>query len=92
MTLRAPNGHVLITDENDKVLLEADTVQCVHCGQHWYPQPGSKKVRGFCSRCNGPICGPKCQYCVPIEQQLANMEAGLSAIETPRLILPTSVW
>lgn len=33
-----------------------------------------KKVRGFCLRCNGPICGPGCAECVPTEQLLENYE------------------
>ncbi len=35
-----------------------------------------KTVRGFCLRCNGPICGPNCVECVPEEQLLENLEHG----------------
>lgn len=73
--LKRENGAVLIMDPgSDKPILEAATVQCVHCGGHWFPQPGSGKVRGFCTRCNGPICGPDCAACVPVEQLLENYE------------------
>lgn len=57
-------------------IVEADTLQCVHCGCHWRVDPGSRKVRGYCSRCAGPVCGPGCQACVPAEVQLENLEAG----------------
>ena len=70
-----PKGHIFVTDP-DGNLVESDTLQCVHCGAHWQVQPGSGKIRGFCSRCNGPICGPKCLDCVPREQQLQNIEQG----------------
>lgn len=33
-------------------------------------------LRGYCHRCNGPVCGPKCAECVPWEQQLENAMAG----------------
>lgn len=36
-----------------------------------------KKMRGWCSRCNGPVCGPACAECVPQERLLENMEQGL---------------
>jgi len=35
-----------------------------------------KKVRGFCQRCNGYICGPSCAACVNWEQLLDNYEHG----------------
>lgn len=55
---------------------EIDMLQCVHCGGHFELRPGSGKVRGFCMRCNGPVCGPQCAECVPFEQFLENREAG----------------
>lgn len=66
----------LIDPGADKPLLEVGTLQCCHCGCHWYPQPGSGRVRGFCQNCNGFVCGPGCSTCVPTEQLLSNMEAG----------------
>jgi hypothetical protein len=71
-----PSGtyHAFGGDEAEKVV---DTVQCVHCGRHWLWEPGSGKQRGFCLGCNGITCGSKkCDVCVPMEQQLENMEAG----------------
>lgn len=70
-----PNGYGIMTGPNG--IIEADTLQCVHCACHWQVKPGSGKIRGFCMRCNGPICGPKCsKKCVPAEQQLENIETG----------------
>jgi hypothetical protein len=66
----------IIDPGSDKPLLEVASLQCVHCGCHWVPQPGSGKVRGFCTRCHGPVCGPGCAECVPTEQLLENLEAG----------------
>lgn len=68
-------GYIIISDPGaDKPLQEASTVQCVHCGGHFIPKPGSGIVRGFCCNCGGPICGPGCQACVPTEQLLENYE------------------
>ena len=73
-------GEVTITDPgSDKKLLICGTLQCVHCGAHWIPSPGSGLVRGYCGKCHGPICGANCVECVPKEQQLENMEAGRPA-------------
>lgn len=53
-----------------------ETLQCVHCGGHWIRQPGSGRVRGFCTRCQGVVCGERnCWECVPEELMLLNMEA-----------------
>lgn len=71
------NGMIVIADPGrDKPIWECKTLQCVHCGGHWIASPGSGKIRGFCMRCNGPICGPGCAECVPVEQMLENIEAG----------------
>lgn len=52
------------------------TLRCVHCGGHWVPRPGSGIVRGYCTRCAGPVCGAACAACVPLEQMLDNIEKG----------------
>lgn len=70
-------GLITITDPgSDKPFLEVPTRQCVHCGMHFpgYPDRGTK--RGYCFNCHGPICGPGCAECIPIEQWLDNVEAG----------------
>lgn len=85
-----PAGWIIISDpETDKPILEAATLQCCHCGKHWIPRKGSGIVRGFCSRCNGPVCGAACAKCVPIEQELENIEANRPLDFTP-IIVPTS--
>ncbi len=71
------SGRIILADPGgDKPILEAATLQCAHCGKHWIVVPGSGRVRGFCMRCNGPICGPKCAECLPAEKQIENIEAG----------------
>lgn len=77
-------GHE-ITKKNgaflDGDILKAETLQCVHCGAHWAIEPGSGKKRGFCTSCNGFICGrDACIACLPMERRLEAMESviGLS--------------
>ena len=74
-TVSRPAGYTILSDPIEGII-EADTLQCVHCGCHWQVNPGSRKIRGFCPTCIGPICGPNCVKCVPVEQRLENMEAG----------------
>lgn len=70
-------GIVTISDPGaDRPLLEVGTLCCVHCGGHWVPKPGSGRVRGWCTNCHGPVCGPGCAECVPVEQMIENMEKG----------------
>lgn len=84
-TVLRPAGYTSITYPEGKII-EADTLQCVHCGAHWEVKPGSGKLRGFCSRCNGPVCGPKCSECVPAEQQLENIESGITINHVPVVV------
>ena len=90
LTATSPKGYITISGPDG--VIEADTLQCVHCGGHWRVEPGSGKIRGFCTNCNGPVCGPGCEKCVPIEKQLEIMEGtrspdavsvNVSAIWTP---------
>lgn len=83
------NGLITVFDAAGDVASEIPMLQCVHCGSHFPRQPGSGKVRGWCVRCHGPICGPGCAACVPYEQQIENIEAGLPATTPGRLLLPT---
>lgn len=78
------HGVIIIADPgSDRPLLETKTLQCVHCGGHWIPLPGSGRVRGFCQRCMGPVCGPGCAECIPEEQMLENIEKGRPADYRP---------
>ena len=58
----------------DGPTVESDLVQCVHCGLHFPVRIGSGKTRGFCTLCNGPVCGQACAECVPLEQWIENRE------------------
>jgi hypothetical protein len=55
---------------SDKPLAEVKTACCKHCGGHFPFGPGHTKNRGWCFRCNGPVCGPGCAECVPMEAML----------------------
>lgn len=67
-------GAVIIGGEH-----KADTLQCVHCGCHWLPKPGSGTVRGWCSSCKGPVCGKEpCNTCIPFEASLEIQEGTLN--------------
>ena len=71
-----PYGGEVTVSDPDFGDTRLPTKQCVHCGDHWIVFPGSGRIRGFCMQCNGPICGPKCQKCIPQERQLEAREAG----------------
>jgi len=66
-TVAKPHGEVHITPLDGGPSRVADTLQCQHCMKHWVVVPGSGRRRGWCLRCNGPLCGkPECmQNCVP---------------------------
>jgi hypothetical protein len=71
---KGPAGHIQIVEPGQDPL-ERETLQCVHCGKHWVPAPGSGTQRGWCYRCAGPICGGKpCFTCIPFEAQIEIME------------------
>jgi len=63
---RGDAGQVTIV-RPDGPTVQRDTCQCQHCMRHWVVEPGSGKQRGWCVKCNGPLCGaPKCmKECVP---------------------------
>ena len=66
-------GYIL--DGDDKVI--ADTIQCCHCGKHWIREPGSGKIRGFCTKCHKLTCGDiGCCKCVPYEKKIELIEKG----------------
>ena len=75
-----PASHMLISSP-DGSQVEQDCVQCSHCGKHYPITP--IKGRGFCTRCGGPVCGPGCAECVPLEQWLENREAGVADDHKP---------
>jgi hypothetical protein len=68
-TVRKPSGTIIIV--GDGPVVEHDTLQCVHCMKHWIVQPGSGRRRGWCTHCNGPLCGDKkCFTCVPFMKKI----------------------
>jgi hypothetical protein len=71
--VQKPSGAIL-TDGQES----AYTLQCGHCGTQWVPQKGSGKVRGFCTKCNEPLCGADAcmRYHVPKEALLDFLDGG----------------
>lgn len=61
---------------NDGAVI-ASTQQCVHCGNHQVIIPGSGKRRGWCTLCQGFLCGEFfcMDNCVPFEARLEYQEA-----------------
>jgi hypothetical protein len=57
-----------------------NTAQCKHCGDHFLMIRGSGAIRGWCTRCNGFVCGPKCATCIPFEVQLDIMEGKYTSV------------
>ena len=49
-----------------------ETRMCVHCGAQWIYKPGSGRLRGWCLKCNGLLCGKQecIQYHVPLEARI----------------------
>lgn len=84
---RKPDGFTKTTGPYGEVI-DCDTLQCCHCGGHFEVLAGSGRLRGFCSRHAGYVCGaPACMtVCLDKEQRLENLEAG-----RPMLHLPTGV-
>ena len=81
---------VFANPDGDKPILEVRTLQCCHCGGHFpanerltravtaaeakLAAKDGRTARGWCSRCCGPVCGPGCAECIPVEMLLENYE------------------
>lgn len=75
-TLR-PKGWLFVTPEAGGRVIERETAQCRHCGGIWVIQPGSGRLRGYCTLCKGMTCGPACSSsCIPTEVLLESIEKG----------------
>ena len=75
-TANNPAGVIVTADASGRVI-ETDTLQCKHCGMHWQMIPGSGRIRGWCTKCNGPLCGENqmCMViCYPMEKRLDDAE------------------
>lgn len=71
------SGELITTPHGSDKAIRHGTLSCVHCQRTWVHTPGSGKVRGWCGRCNGPICSAECaEKCVPLEQMIENIEHG----------------
>ena len=66
------SGGVIEIVQPDGPTITRDTMQCRHCMRHWQVVPGSGRQRGWCLKCNGPLCGAeKCMHeCVPFEKKV----------------------
>ena len=66
-------GYVAIMKPG-KPTIERDAYLCAHCQMLCIVRPGSGTTRGYCFRCQAPLCGraPCNQRCIPFE---AKMEA-----------------
>lgn len=75
-----PDGYTI--QETGGKPIEADTLQCRHCGRHWIVKPGSGAKRGWCLKCSGPLCGRRdCMTeCLPFEKRLELYENGEIAV------------
>lgn len=72
-TVRRPSGYILMDDKEI-----AQTIQCVHGGEHFISIRGSGKTRGFCLNCSGVTCGsPQHADCLHKEKRLDLYEKGL---------------
>lgn len=89
---RKVSGHIEVTGLWGE-LTTGFTYSCCHCQATWIYQKGSGRLRGWCQRCNGYVCGPTCVECVPIERRLDNIEAGRPEL-TPlpaRVLVPPEI-
>ena len=76
-SVKKPSGTVVEVDLATGREYQADTLKCGHCQHTWIHRHGSGIVRGFCTSCMRPVCGPTCAgKCVCWEQQIENIEAG----------------
>lgn len=82
LTTLRPNGWLFVID-GDGLAREIESVQCCHCGGHFLLTPGSGRVRGFCMNCQGPVCGPQCERCLPTEKLLECLEKGIHPDQLP---------
>lgn len=69
---KKPSGYIVV-DGN----VVAETVKCVHCGHNFVPIKGSGITRGWCTNCNGALCGCKeCFECKDFRKKLDEYEKG----------------
>ena len=78
MTGNKPAGYGVFTNP-DGSRREIETRMCQHCQMKWEYKPGSGTRRGYCSRCDGMLCGKDLcmRYCIPYMDRIEAMEKGL---------------
>jgi hypothetical protein len=65
----------------------AQTLQCCHCQKHFINLKIPGKERGWCTRCNGPVCPKKeCDVCLPFMRWVENIEKGLPPGHSPVVV------
>ena len=71
-----PSGYFSTSDPLTGKKIEGETRICAHCSFTWIYRPGSGIKRGWCTRCNGLLCGQdKCmKFCINSEQRLRGYE------------------
>lgn len=87
------SGTLISSDRDRDHVVQSDTAQCCHCGWTWQHTPGSGRIRGWCMRCMGFVCGPNCvagTNCITQEQILENIEAGRRLDTPPPVKVSTS--
>ena len=87
-------GTLIVHPKDGGREVQRDTVQCVHCSYSWVYLPGSGRIRGWCWRCHGIICGQPCceaRGCVSLEQELVLLEQGIPWERIGAGLLPVSV-
>jgi hypothetical protein len=84
-SMARPNGFTESVWADGRVT-RGETWMCVHCNAHHDVCPGSGKLRGVCTRCNGYVCPTCADACVPLEQLLENLEAGRPADFRPTVV------
>ena len=75
-----PSGYFVTQDLVTGKKIEGETRMCAHCQYKWQYRAGSGTRRGFCTKCNGLLCGrPLCmQYCIPYIDKIEGIEKGFT--------------
>ena len=70
------SGYSFLT-EPGKATDEGETLSCSHCQYTWIVKPGSGNKRGWCFKCNKPVCGKMLcnKRCEPWEKHMEIVEA-----------------
>lgn len=73
---RHTSGYV-VSDDYEGHREEGETYSCCHCQKICIIKPGSGIRRGWCFRCNKPLCGKQqcLDRCEPWEAKIEAMEA-----------------